>query len=74
VIWKLHRQRSPGHLKKNIAQYKCMGLKSLSAYHGHGGDTCSTVDSQFYIIISILMAKLLNRIKSGERNCATIPE
>jgi len=27
-----------------------MGLKSVSAYHGHGGDTRSTVDSQFYIL------------------------
>lgn len=47
----------------------CLPIK----HHGHGGDTCKTADSQFYIIITILMAQLLNRMKSGERDCATIP-
>lgn len=44
-----------------------MGLK-------HGGDTCKTADRQFYIVITILMAKLLKKVmKSGECDCATIP-
>lgn len=67
---KLHRQRSPGHLKKNIAQYKCMGLKSLSAYQSNtmGMEGIHVkLQTANSIIITILMAKLLNRMKSGER-------
>lgn len=59
---KSHRHHSPGHLKE-IAQYKCMGLKRLSAYQSNTMGTEETVTASS-IILTIHMAMLLNWMKS----------